>query len=112
MHTRNHLPLHDTPFKDPFRGMFADDIAASIDKPRPHPSPQRKQGNAGGLTVLGRGFPRSRVGLVWERGGALPRPIKALSVRDGICPVRFAIPRLPPGAFIEAWCFSLSKPAA
>jgi hypothetical protein len=32
----------------------------------PHPSPQRKQGNTAGLTVDGCGFPRSRVGLLWE----------------------------------------------
>jgi hypothetical protein len=34
----------------------------------PHSSPQRKQGKTGGLTGMVRGFPRSRVGLAWERG--------------------------------------------
>ena len=32
-HASNHLPLHDTAFEQPFRGMFADDIAAAIDQP-------------------------------------------------------------------------------
>ena len=41
---------------------------------RPHPSPQRQQGNAARLTALGRGFPRSRVGLAWEWAGHRPHP--------------------------------------
>ena len=39
-------------------------------------------------------------------------PIKALSASDGICPLRFAIPRLPPGAFIGAGAPPHTKPVS
>ncbi len=83
--------------------MFADDIAAAINKPADF----GKKGRHGDTS--GRPWERNMrtvYSLVYLGNG---RPIKALRVSDGMCPLWFAIPRLPPGAFIGTGCRSLIK---
>jgi hypothetical protein len=79
-HAGNHLPLHDTPFKEPFRGMLADDIATAIDKPADFGKKGGHGDTSGRLQEI---YGRTVYSL--GRGGN-SRPIKALSVSDGTCP--------------------------